>query len=222
MRRQSGKYHDFFSQPVSTAARVILLLSLVTLVFVFQYPLWSMSFRSNQYPDPLTLWIHVDHLQGQLSADRDDLREINSLNHYIGMRPLLESDFAEFTWLPFVIGALALLLLRTVVFGRIRDLVDLCVLFIYFGAFSAWDFYNKLYGYGHNLAPDAAIKVAGFTPPMLGEVKIANFWVASYPSGGSYALGAWAFLMLLALALAMFQGWRWYQSARRSDAVVAA
>jgi MFS family permease len=43
---------------------------------------------------------------------RDDLREINSLNHYIGMRPLLESDFSEFQWLPLTLGIFALLALR--------------------------------------------------------------------------------------------------------------
>lgn len=214
MRKQQAAYIDFFAQPISRAARVLLILSIIPVFFVFQYPLWTMSFRSNQYPDPLRLAIHIDHLEGQKTAERDDLREINSLNHYIGMRPLLESDFAEFVWLPFVVGAIALLVLRVVVFGRIRDLVDIVVLFIYFGLFSAWDFYNKLYGYGHNLSPDAAIKVEGFTPPIFGEVKIANFWVESYPAGGSFAMAAMGGLLMLALAIALWRGWRWYRDAK--------
>jgi copper chaperone NosL len=207
-RKTQAAYMDFFSQPASLLARIVLVVSIIAVFFAFRYPLWTMSFRSNQYPDPLRMSIFVNHLEGQKTADRDDLREINSLNHYIGMRPILESDFAEFTWLPFIIGGFALLILRALLLGRIRDLVDIFVMYIYFGLFSAWDFYNKLYNYGHNLDPKAAITVTGFTPPFYGEIKIANFWVASYPAGGSFALGAWGALMFLALALAVWASWK--------------
>ena len=71
-----------------------------------------MSFRSNQYPGPLKMSICSNHLEGQKTDRRDDLREINALNHYIGMRPLMESDFAEFLWLPFAMGFFALITLR--------------------------------------------------------------------------------------------------------------
>ena len=208
IRKTQAAYLDFFSQPASLLARVILVVSIIAVFFAFRYPLWTMSFRSNQYPDPLRMSIYVNHLEGQKSADRDDLREINSLNHYIGMRPILESDFAEFTWLPFIIGAFGLLILRAMLLGRIRDLVDIFVMYIYFGLFSAWDFYNKLYNYGHILDPKAPISVTGFTPPIYGEIKIANFWVASFPAGGSFALAAWGAVMFLALALAVWTSWR--------------
>ncbi len=42
------------------------------------------------------------------------------------------------------------------------------------------------------VAAGAPARVPGFTPPIFGEVKIANFWVTSYPAGGSFALAAWA------------------------------
>jgi O-antigen/teichoic acid export membrane protein len=168
-----------------------------------------MSFQSNQYPDPLRLAIHIEHLEGQKTVQRDDLREINSLNHYIGMRPLLESDFAEFVWMPFVLGFFALIMLRAIVFGVLRDLVDIIVLFAYFGLFSGWTFYRRLYEYGHNLDPEAAIKVEPFTPPFFGRVQIANFWVESFPAGGTYALVVVALLMLAAL-------WISFRRARRT------
>ena len=217
MTRQHPAYYDFFSQPISMIARVILLISIFATVFAFTNPLWVMSFRSNQYPEPLMMSIHINHLEGQKTETRDDLREINSLNHYIGMRPLLESDFAEFTWLPFVVGAFMLLALRVVAFGRLRDLVDIVVMYVYFGIFSAWDFYNKLYGYGHNLNPEAPIKVPGFTPPLLGEEKIANFWVRSYPAIGSYALAVFGALMALALLIAFWHGWHSYRVLKRAE-----
>jgi hypothetical protein len=152
--------------------------------------------------------IHVDHLEGQKTELRDDLREINSLNHYIGMRPLLESDFSEFQWMPFVIGFFALIILRAIAFGTVRDLIDITVLFTYFGLFSAWDFYQRLYAYGHNLAPDAAIDVEPFMPPFFGQVQVANFSIESYPGLGSYALGLGGVLLLAALLVALRRAWR--------------
>ena len=146
--------------------------------------------------------IYINHLEGQKTDIRDDLREINALNHYIGMRPLMESDFAEFLWLPFALGFFGLITLRAIVFGTLRDLVDLAVLFSYFGLFSAWTFYNRLYQYGHNLNPEAAINIEPFTPPFFGSVQIANFWVESYPGGGSFVLALFGGLFVAALVLA--------------------
>ena len=175
------RFQSQLGEPLPGVSRILLVVGILLAVLVFRYPLWTMSFQSNQYPDPLRLAIHINHLEGQKTVERDDLREINSLNHYIGMRPLLESDFSEFLWLPFMIGFFILVTLRAVVFGSLRDLIDIAVLFIYFGLFSAWTFYGRLYEYGHNLNPEAAIKVQPFTPPFFGRVQIANFHVASFP-----------------------------------------
>ena len=213
MHRKLEAYYDFFGRPLGWLVRLLLLFSLVCLPFVWTGgPLWTMSFTSNQYPDPLKMAIHVDHLEGQKTADRDDLREINSLNHYIGMRPLLESDFAEFLWLPFVIGIFGLLCLRLIFLGRLRDIVDVFMLFVYFALFSFWDFYSKLYNYGHILDPEAPIKVDPFTPPLYGREKIANFWVESYPGGASFALIAFGVLLAVATLLALWQAWRDWKS----------
>lgn len=203
MARRLSFFQHVLEQPIRPRARLAMAAAMVAMLGVFVQPLWTMSFESNQYPDPLRLSIHVDHLEGQKTEMRDDLREINSLNHYIGMRPLLESDFSEFLWMPFVIGFFVLIILRAVVFGTVRDLIDVTVLFVYFGLFSAWDFWHRLYGYGHNLSPDAAIKVEPFTPPFFGRVKIANFWIESFPAGGSYFLAVAGALLLAALVIAV-------------------
>jgi copper chaperone NosL len=67
----------------------------------------------------------------------------------------------------------------------------------WFGMFSLWSFYSKLYAYGHNLDPGAPVKVAPFTPPMLGSKQLANFTVFNYPALGSYFI-----LLVLLLLLA--------------------
>ena len=58
-------------------ARVLLLASL----FV---PYWQMTLKAPQYPQGLHVRAYLDRLEG-------DVAEIDSLNHYIGMRPLGEA-----------------------------------------------------------------------------------------------------------------------------------
>jgi copper chaperone NosL len=74
------------------------------------------------------------------------------------------------------------------------------VLFVYFGLFSLWSFYHKLYVYGHELDPTAAVKVPPFTPPVFGHTTMANFEVYSYPDVGSYCMA----VVPLALFAAMW------------------
>jgi hypothetical protein len=195
------KETTFFEQPLTLKSRILILVAVVVLLPTFFFPLWNMSFYSNQYTDGLVLHIYSYQLEGGKTPNRDDLREINSLNHYIGMRPLLESDFSEFTWVPLVIGLLMILALRAMVLGKMSNLVDVFVLFTYFGLFSLWSFYHRLNMYGHNLDPTASIKVQPFTPPIFGSKQIANFMVNSCPGFASYALFAFALLLLVAILL---------------------
>ena len=166
----------FFEQPLTLKSRIVILLAVAALIPAFLFPLWNMTFYSNQYTDGLSLTIYSYQLAGGKTQNRDDLREINSLNHYIGMRPLLESDFSEFSWIPFAIGGLMLLSLRAMVVGKMANLVDVFVLFSYFGLFSLWSFYHRLYTYGHNLDPEAAIN------PLFGEGHSVRSAVAGMES----------------------------------------
>src|SRR5262245_17752908 len=195
----------FFDQPLKFTSRILILIAVLSLLPAFFFPLWNMTFVSNQYLDGLQLHIYAQDLEGGKTPDRDDLREINSLNHYIGMRPLLESDFSEFTWIPFVLGGLILLSLRAMVIGKMSGAVDVFVLFVYFGLFSMWSFYHRLYNYGHNLDPTAAIKVQPFTPPLLGTKVIANFTVRSIPDFGSAAMIAFGIFLFAAILISARQ-----------------
>ena len=195
----------FFELPLQLRSRILVLVAAVLLVPSFLFPLYQMTLYSNQFPDGLVLKIYSYTLEGGQSSNRDDLREINSLNHYIGMRPLLESDFSEFKWLPFGLGAFVLLALRAIAFGKMSKLVDLVVLFLYFTLFSLWSFGHRLYQYGHVLDPTAAIKVAPFTPPLIGTQQIANFTVNNYPGPATYLITASLVLMIVALMMSARQ-----------------
>ena len=208
-KRVLSEEYAFLERPLPAGSRLLIVIAALVLTFAFVFPLWNMTFFSNQYTDGLTLDIYAYHLEGGKTPNRDDLREINALNHYIGMRPLLESDFAEFTWLPFAIGALMLLALRAAVLGKVSKLVDVFVIFVYFSLYSFWSFYYRLYTYGHHLDPTAAIKVPPFTPPLFGEQEVGNFTVYSYPEAASFALLAYGVLLLAAIL------WAWRRARRK-------
>ena len=215
LKRFLSQEFVFLEQPLPLGSRLLLIAAALILVLAFIFPLWNMTFYSNQYLDGLTLDIYSYHLEGGKTPNRDDLREINALNHYIGMKPLLESDFAEFTWLPFAIGGLMLLALRAAVLGKMSKLIDVFVIFVYFSLYSFWSFYYRLYNYGHHLDPTAAIKVEPFTPPLFGEQVVGNFTVYSYPEGASYALFAYGVLLLAAIL------WTWLVNKRSEPPAVA-
>ena len=70
---------------------------------------------------------------------------------------------------------LVVLTLRCAAIGNVRALLDLVVMTSYVSLFAFGRFIYKLYVFGHNLDPDAPIKVKPFTPAIFGTKQIANF-----------------------------------------------
>ena len=208
MRTSLERIDRFLDLRLDVTPRALILVALLLLMPAYVFPLWKLTMFAPQYQDGLRLQIYSWKLDG--GNNGQDVREINVLNHYIGMRDLDSSAFTEFKWIPFVLGGLGLLFLRTAVLGHMAHLVDVVVLFLYFSLFSLWSFAYKLWVWGHDLAPTAAVKVPGFMPPMFGYRKIANFEVYSYPEMGSYALVAVALLLVAALLVA----WRQHATVR--------
>ena len=199
LERTAARLH----RPVGAWPRILFLLSAALIITAHFLPLWNLTMFAPQYPDGLRLDIFDDALVGANGGQ--DLKEINLLNHYIGMRDLVAEDFTEFKWMPFALGGLVLLLARAVVFGTVKEVVDAAVVAVYVGAFSLWSFGYKLYRYGHDLLPTAAVKVEGFTPPMFGHKRIANFDVYSFPQAGTYLMLAAGVCVMAAVILAWRQ-----------------
>ena len=193
------RLNRFLEVPLGLGPRGLLVLALLLLVPSYFAPLYDMTMFAPQYPEGLRLHIYSYKLDGGHGGQ--DVKEINVLNHYIGMKDLSTDEFSEFKWMPFVIGVLGLLFLRTAVLGKMSHLLDVLVLYLYFGLFALWSFTYKMYWYGHHLAPTASVKVDAFTPPLFGYKKLANFEVYSYPGLGSYALFAIALVLVAALYL---------------------
>jgi copper chaperone NosL len=175
--------------------------ALLVLPSVF-LPIWRIDFMAPQYPEGLRLFIHADKLAG-------DVKIINGLNHYIGMRELQEDDFVEFKILPgllaglSVIGLFFALLNRTTLYNLYASTLVL------FSIASLVDFYKWNYEYGHNLNPDAAIKVPGmsYQPPILGYKQILNFGVYSVPDVGGLLLALGTALVLAGALLIPIASW---------------
>jgi hypothetical protein len=201
----------FLYQPLGTPSRLLLVAAAVLTLAAYFYPLWNLTMFAPQYRHGLTLDIYQHELVGGNKGQ--DIKEINLLNHYIGMRDLATEDFTEFQWMPFALGVVGLLFLRASVFGTIKEVVDATVLLGYVGVFSFWSFGYRLYRYGHDLSPTAAVKVEPFTPPIFGYQKIANFEVYSYPRTGTYILLAAG----LAVAAVFVLAWRARARARRAS-----
>ena len=197
MKSFLARSNRFFDLPLGAIPRLLLLAAAICAASIYLAPLWNLTMFAPQYPDGLRLDIYGYKLVG--GNNGQDVKEINVLNHYIGMKDIAAEDFTEFKWMPFVVGAIALLFVRAAVMGNMSALVDAFVLYVYFGVFALWSFAFKMYSYGHNLASGAPVKVQPFTPPLFGHQKIANFDVYSYPKTASYLLLISAVLLLLAI-----------------------
>jgi len=178
---------------VSKALLVLAALLLIASLFV---PVWNIYLDAPQYPEGLILQIWANRLGG-------DVDIINGLNHYIGMKTLHANDFIEFTVLPYIIGAYALLFLIAAFVGKRKGLYIVLGAFILFGIVAMADFWKWEYDYGHNLDPDAAIKVPGmsYQPPLIGFKQLLNFGAYSVPATGGWLFVGAGLLLVVAVIL---------------------
>ena len=211
MQLMLDKFYGFLDRPLFPIARLALLVAVVPLVLTFTAPLWQISMTAPQYPKGLEMEIYAHKIEGGNGGQH--IKEINTLNHYIGMHKIDRAELSDLDWIPFALGLLILLTLRCAAIGNVRALVDLAVIAGYIGAFSFGKFVYKLYVFGHNLDPEAPLKIAPFTPAIFGTKQIANFSTSSYPQLGAGYIGVFFVLVLGALG--------WHLVAGRREAVRA-
>ncbi len=171
-------------------ARLLALGAILALGFLFVFPLWRITLTAPQYPEGVVMHIWLNRLSGQIDL-------INGLNHYIGMRPIRQEDFPEFRLMPWLIGGLMLLGILAVVLNRRWLFGTWLGLFAALILIGLADFYRWGYIYGHNLDPNAPIKVPGmsYQPPLIGSKQLLNFTAYSYPdTGGLIAFGSFVLL----------------------------
>jgi len=190
MRLMLDRFYEFLGRPMFGKARVALALLVVPLALSFTQPLWRISMTAPQYPNGLHMDVYAYKLEG--GNEGQHISEINTLNHYIGMRKLDAAASADLDWIPFALGALALMALRAAVIGTVKDLLDLAIMTAYVSLFAFGRFVYRLWVFGHDLDPRAPMKVEPFMPVVIGHRTVANFETYSIPQAGSYCLAAFA------------------------------
>lgn len=170
--------------------QVLMLVAAVLLLGVFLFPLWQITLEAAQFPGGLRLNIWINQFSGD-EGGGDIIANINILNHYIGMQKIEPDAIPELQYFPYVIYAMVGLGLLVLFLNRAWAYLSWCILLIILGILGVYDFYLWMYDYGHNLDPNAPIKVPGMTymPPLFGEKDLLNFYVKSYPRLATILLG---------------------------------
>lgn len=176
-------------------SKILILFASVFLILTFFFPLWYIDLEAPQYPEGIGLEIWINKITGQKP---NDLENINGLNHYIGMKRIEPDDIAELKIMPFIILFMILLGLITAWLGKRILVYSWIILFLILAVIGLYDFYLWEYDYGHNLNPNAAIKIPGmaYQPPLIGSKMLLNFNAISMPDISFY-------ILVLAVALAV-------------------
>ncbi len=178
----------FVPSRLSKQSRILIFIAALLIIPAIFLPIWTITLVAPQYPQGIKMSIYANKLteyNPETGITNHTPRLINGLNHYIGMHEITPDEFSEFRWLPFAIAAFCLLALLSALVGRGHFATLGWILFILFAVFMIGDFYRWLYEYGHNLKPDAAIKIEPYMPPVIGMKQLANFKVISLPGSGS-------------------------------------
>lgn len=185
-------------------SRWILAVGALLLIGTYFFPLWSITVAAPQYPEGLGIYIRINTVDGH---SRNDLKNLNIVNHYIGMKEIVPESIPELKYMPSIIGFLIVSGLLVAWKGGKKSLYIWLSLFSILALVGLIDFYLWNYDFGHNLDTEhAAIQIEGMTyqPPLFGTKTMLNFVTTSLPSGG----GILAFASMFMGFLAAFLDWR--------------
>ena len=147
---------------------LMLIAAAVLFVSTF-FPYWRMEMEAPQYPRGLEMSVYVNRVEG-------DVQEVDTLNHYIGMRPLSEAGALERSLAVIAIAALVMLVVAAIFIHNPCALLLTWPVMLYPAIFLA-DLWYWMQDFGLNLDDTAALSniIEPFVPPLLGEGKIAQF-----------------------------------------------
>jgi copper chaperone NosL len=168
--------------------RILVALAALVLLPVFVVPVWTIQLVAPQYSDGLGMYIGVSQVWGH---DTHDIQNINILNHYIGMKEIRPDSIPELDLFPPILAAIIATGLIAALIGRRWVMASWLVVFIGLGIAGMVDFYLWMLDYGHNLSPDAPIKIPGmtYTPPLIGTKQLLNMTASSWPHIGTGLIG---------------------------------
>ena len=182
-----------------------MILGALLVATLFFAPLWNITLEAPQYPVPLGMNIHINKI---VDANPHDVKNINLMNHYVGMKNI-PAHLPEFDVFPPVVITMIILGLLIGLKANYKWYLFWFGLMCVLGIAGMYDFYLWEYDYGHTLNPKAIIKftnddgtLMAYQPPLFGTKKILNFTAHSYPRLGAYLL----FVGMMLSVVAFFVG----------------
>ncbi len=150
------------------------------LVISILLPYWKMTLYAPQYPSGLKLVVYVNRVTG-------DVNEIDTLNHYIGMRSLTEAASLERTLSIIAVAVIALLVIGAIYVHSPMALFFAIPAFA-FPLLFLGDLWFWMWNFGMHLDPKAPLNhaVKPFVPPVVGEGMVGQFRTVA-----SWQIGLW-------------------------------
>lgn len=204
------------ASPGATPFRLLTLVGMALLAFAFFSPIWWVSLKAPNYPpqtfpDGVRIEFHFTgvkngcHLRTSQEVEEegealDCVHEMNTINHYIGMKPIALGAQYELMLAPYLFAGVGLMLIAFMfysgLFWWVLALPAILVPVGFIVDYSAWLWY-----FGHTLSPMGAFTVKPFMPTVFGEGKVAQFSTFSYPSYGFGVLVLASLAVILAVLL---------------------
>jgi copper chaperone NosL len=183
------------------ASKIIMIIGALMLLSLFVFPLWNISLEAPQYPDSIGMNIWINKITDQ---EPNDIKNINLMNHYVGMKEIPE-HMEEFKIFPPVIIVMTILGVIVGFLGKRKLYLAWFIVMALLGTAGMYDFYLWEYEYGHSLSSQAAIKFMdddgnpmAYQPPLIGNATILNFVAKSWPRTGAYLMFSGMFLTIIA------------------------
>ncbi|MCK5441967.1 MAG: hypothetical protein KAJ23_08760 [Maribacter sp.] len=173
-------------------SRIIMILGALLPLMLFVFPLWNITLEAPQYPTPLGMDIYINDFA---DANPHDIKNINLMNHYVGMKYIPDA-IPEFKIFPAGVIITTILGLLIAFKANYKWYLYWFILMVVLSSAGLYDFYLWEHDYGYDLDPKAIMKftnpdgsVMGFQPPLFGTKDILNFRAHSYPQLGAIFMG---------------------------------
>lgn len=185
-------------------SRLLMLLAALLPLGLFIFPLWNITLEAPQYPIPLGMNIHINDF---VDANPFDIKNINLMNHYVGMKYIPEA-IPEFKIFP--AGIIITTIIGLIIGFKLnyKWFLGWFILMIVLSLAGLYDFYLWERDYGYDLDPKAIMKftnpdgsIMGFQPPLFGSKDILNFTAHSYPRLGALFLALGIAVSLIAFLI---------------------
>ncbi|MCP4457364.1 MAG: hypothetical protein GY816_04965 [Cytophagales bacterium] len=172
-------------------SQLLMFVGSLLLLSLFVFPLWNITLEAPQYPEAIGMDIYINKF---VDKNPNDIKNINIMNHYVGMEDIPE-QIPEFEIFPSVVIGMAAIGAIFGFIGKKKLFVAWFTVMIILGSIGMYDFYMWEYEYGHNLKETAAIKFTdedgepmSYQPPLIGSKMILNFKAISMPRLGAYLM----------------------------------